>query len=158
MCGILAILGSNQSATDLRRRALELSSRLRHRGNLSKPKKSNIYSFPGPDWNGIVVQTYKTEGNRELVNVLAHERLAIVGVASGAQPIKNESNDIALTVNGEIYNHPKLRQLLKEPHTFRTGSDCECIVHLYEEIGDDLVNLLDGKFSFVISEVSANKR
>jgi len=143
MCGILAILGATQNQKDVRKHALALSARLRHRG---------------PDWNGICVQTY-SNNDREMVNVLAHERLAIVGVSSGAQPLYSESGAIALTVNGEIYNHQKLRQtVLKNEHTFKTGSDCEVIVHMYEEIGDDFVNMLDGKFSFVVSEVSKDRR
>ncbi|KAL6958622.1 Asparagine synthetase [glutamine-hydrolyzing] 3, partial [Sarracenia purpurea var. burkii] len=52
-------------------------------------------------------------------------------------------------VNGEIYNHKQLRQELKS-HQFRTGSDCEVIAHLYEEYGEDFVDMLDGMFSFVL--------
>jgi len=140
MCGILAILGSTLPPSELRQRALELSARLRHRG---------------PDWNGICVQTYKQQ-DRQFVNVLAHERLAIVGLDSGAQPLYNDSKTSALTVNGEIYNHKVLRTKLKKEHTFRTHSDCEVIVHLYEDFGDEFVDLLDGKFSFVVSTVNEN--
>lgn len=156
MCGILAILNSTASSGELRKRALELSARIRHRG---------------PDWNGICVQTYQ-DGSREMVNVLAHERLAIVGVSSGAQPLYNETKTTALTVNGEIYNHVKLREeklkkvaaghsallISLQDHVFKTGSDCEVIVHLYEEHGDQFVDWLDGKFSFVVSEVSEKSR
>ncbi|PNX65279.1 asparagine synthetase, partial [Trifolium pratense] len=52
-------------------------------------------------------------------------------------------------VNGEIYNHKKLRQGLSS-HKFRTGSDCEVIAHLYEEHGEEFVDMLDGMFSFVL--------
>jgi len=144
MCGIFAILGSTQPAQDVRKKALRLSAKLRHRG---------------PDWNGICVQTFKSD-SRELVNVLAHERLAIVGLDSGAQPLYNEDGTIALAVNGEIYNHLKLRSQLKKERNFKTGSDCEVIAYLYEEdeMGDDFVNMLDGKFSFVVSQVKDGKR
>jgi len=69
MCGILAILGSKEPEGDLRKKALRLSKKLRHRG---------------PDWNGICVQQVKTNGT---LNALCHERLAIVDPESGAQPL-----------------------------------------------------------------------
>lgn len=62
-------------------------------------------------------------------NILAHERLAIVDVDGGAQPLLNETGKIALTVNGEIYNHLSLRAGLTN-HTFKTNSDCEPILYL----------------------------
>ncbi len=62
--------------------------------------------------------------------VLAHERLSIVGVDSGAQPLTNKNESIALAVNGEIYNHRVIRKTLKEPYHFKTHSDCEVIIPL----------------------------
>ncbi|GBG85225.1 hypothetical protein CBR_g39791 [Chara braunii] len=109
-----------------RRRILQLSRRLRHRG---------------PDWSGL----HQTGSN-----YLAHERLAIVDPASGDQPLYNEDKSIAVTVNGEIYNHEQLRKQFKEDHKFHTASDCEVIAHLYEEAGEDAVAKLDGMFSFVL--------
>jgi len=134
MCGILAILGSHEDADRLRKRALLLSSKLRHRG---------------PDWSGICVQQLDSNNG---INILAHERLAIVDPLTGAQPLYNENGFIALTVNGEIWNHKDLRNRLKNEHQFATGSDCEPIVHLYEEFGDQFVSMLDGFFAFVISD------
>jgi len=135
MCGILAILASKEAEGDLRKKALRLSKKLRHRG---------------PDWNGICVQQVKTNNT---LNALCHERLAIVDPESGAQPLFNESGTIAMTVNGEIYNHLALRKELSH-HTFATGSDCEPIVHMYEDCGDDFtfINKLDGIFSFVVAD------
>jgi len=128
MCGILAILNSKEEPSKLRRRALGLSSRLRHRG---------------PDWSGVFV----SEGA-----ILTHERLAIVGLENGSQPLLNEDQTIALTVNGEIYNHLELREKLiaSGKHTFSTHSDCEPILHLYEDHGDDFINQLSGDFAFVV--------
>jgi len=138
MCGIIAILGSTAETQDIRRHSLTLSKKLRHRG---------------PDWSGICVQQLpKKEGEKhQKVNILTHERLAIVDPAGGAQPILNEDEKIALTVNAEIYNFQSLKTELKKEHKFRSGSDCEVIVHLFEEIGDELVPKLDGMFAFVIS-------
>ncbi|GAM20643.1 hypothetical protein SAMD00019534_038180 [Acytostelium subglobosum LB1] len=128
MCGILAILGSSEPAQQLRRKALGLSARIRHRG---------------PDWNGV----FASEGA-----ILTHERLAIVDLDSGAQPLLNEDETVALTVNGEIYNHEELRSfyLSSGKHTFKTHSDCEPIVHAYEDEGDSFIDKLSGDFAFVL--------
>ncbi|KAG9302496.1 hypothetical protein G9A89_007200 [Geosiphon pyriformis] len=126
MCGIFAV--HNYHGGDLyayRRRALMLSKKLRHRG---------------PDWSGC-----KLVGN----TILCHERLAIVGVDSGAQPLTNEKESIFLAANGEIYNHKKLEEEVPDAH-FKTHSDCEVILHLYEKLGTEVVNHLDGYFSFVL--------
>jgi asparagine synthase (glutamine-hydrolysing) len=132
MCGITAVINSKQDANELRKRLVAYSARLRHRG---------------PDWSGISVQQGKQ------LNILVHERLAIVDVETGAQPLKNEAGNISLTVNGEIYNHEQLEATaLKEKHAFATKSDCEVIVHLYEEVGDDLVDKLEGDFAFVLAD------
>ncbi|CAD5167712.1 unnamed protein product [Musa acuminata subsp. malaccensis] len=125
MCGILAVLGCADTSLAKRSRIIELSRRLQHRG---------------PDWSGLhcFEDCY-----------LAHQRLAIVDPTSGDQPLYNEDKSIVVTVNGEIYNHEELRAKLKS-HQFRTGSDCEVIAHLYEEYGEDFVDMLDGMFSFVL--------
>ncbi|KAL4189732.1 hypothetical protein AMTRI_Chr08g166850 [Amborella trichopoda] len=132
MCGILAVLGCIDDGSQAKRvRVLELSRRLKHRG---------------PDWSGI----YQKAGF-----YLSHQRLAIIDPASGDQPLFNEDRSIVVTVNGEIYNHEQLQQLLTN-HQFRTGSDCEVIAHLYEEYGEDFVGLLDGMFSFVLLDTHDN--
>lgn len=78
----------------------------------------------GPDWSGN-----HTSNN----TILVHERLSIVGVDTGAQPILNEDESIALAVNGEIYNHKTLRKRLHSQYPFKTHSDCEVIIPLYQE-------------------------
>ncbi|KAG7034197.1 Asparagine synthetase [glutamine-hydrolyzing] 3 [Cucurbita argyrosperma subsp. argyrosperma] len=125
MCGILAVLSCVDSSQAKRSRIIELSRRLRHRG---------------PDWSGL--HCFEN-------CFLAHQRLAIVDPTSGDQPLYNEDKTIVVTVNGEIYNHKELREKLKG-HQFRTGSDCEVIAHLYEEYGEEFVDMLDGMFSFVL--------
>ncbi|XP_026437893.1 asparagine synthetase [glutamine-hydrolyzing] 2-like [Papaver somniferum] len=125
MCGILAVFGCVDNSQAKRSRIIELSRRLRHRG---------------PDWSGL---------HCHQDCYLAHQRLAIVDPASGDQPLYNEDKSIIVTVNGEIYNHEELRAKLKN-HKFRTGSDCEVIAHLYEEYGENFVDMLDGMFSFVL--------
>jgi len=79
------------------------------------------------------------------------QRLAIIDVAGGEQPIFNEDGTIALVMNGEIYNFPELRaELRKRGHRFSSGVDTEVIVHLYEDCGKDLVHHLRGMFAFAL--------
>uniref|UniRef100_A0A0E0PW53 Asparagine synthetase [glutamine-hydrolyzing] n=3 Tax=Oryza TaxID=4527 RepID=A0A0E0PW53_ORYRU len=125
MCGILAVLGVADVSLAKRSRIIELSRRLRHRG---------------PDWSGI--HCYQD-------CYLAHQRLAIVDPTSGDQPLYNEDKSVVVTVNGEIYNHEELKANLKS-HKFQTASDCEVIAHLYEEYGEEFVDMLDGMFAFVL--------
>ncbi|KAJ3339788.1 asparagine synthetase [Gonapodya sp. JEL0774] len=132
MCGIFAVFGV-ADPQGFRARALALSKRIRHRG---------------PDWNGI-----KVSGN----NVVCHERLAIVGVDSGAQPLTNEDDSVILTVNGEIYNHLKLRSKLQKQHNFKTHSDCEVILYLWEEFRETFINDLDGFFSFALYDARTDE-
>ncbi|KAK3206564.1 hypothetical protein Dsin_020610 [Dipteronia sinensis] len=131
MCGILAVLGCSNDSQAKRVRVLELSRRLKHRG---------------PDWSGLY-----QHGDF----YLAHQRLAIIDPASGDQPLYNEDKKIVVTVNGEIYNHEELRKRLVN-HKFRTGSDCDVIAHLYEEYGENFVDMLDGMFSFVLLDTRDN--
>ncbi|HWI66094.1 MAG TPA: asparagine synthetase B, partial [Symbiobacteriaceae bacterium] len=81
---------------------------------------------------------------------LGHDRLAIIDVTGGAQPLWNETGTLAAVVNGEIYNHRQLRRELEARHTFRTQSDSEVVLHLYEEEGPEFVRRLDGMFAIAI--------
>lgn len=133
MCGIIGIFDLKKSADEQRGKALELSKRLRHRG---------------PDWSGIHV----TENA-----ILAHERLAIVDPASGQQPLFNEDKTVSLAVNGEIYNHKALRKEFEETYHFKTESDCEVIIPLYEKYGADFIDKLNGIFAFVLFDEKTGK-
>ncbi|KAJ1657184.1 asparagine synthetase [Dispira simplex] len=133
MCGILAIYRYYGDMDTFRQKALDMSKRLRHRG---------------PDWSGCEVRGQ---------SILCHERLAIVGVDSGAQPITSHDDSILLTVNGEIYNHKDLERALKAPGPFQTHSDCEVILHLYKEQGVDAVKQLDGMFSFALLDTKTDR-
>ncbi|HEY5782453.1 MAG TPA: asparagine synthase B [Lysobacter sp.] len=130
MCSILGIFGlqPGDDVQALRRRALELSQRQRHRG---------------PDWSGV----HLDEGA-----ILVHERLAIVDPAGGSQPLRSADAELVLAVNGEIYNHRELKKQLAQPYEFQTGSDCEVINALYRE-RDDIagwLNALNGIFAFAL--------
>lgn len=121
MCGILAVY----SCRDVQE-ALTQSRKLSHRG----PDES--------DW-------YVSSAG----HVLVHERLSIVDLASGKQPIQG-TTEAHVIHNGEIYNHQALYQTLKTKVTPRTHSDSEIIVHLYEQEGVSFVDKLDGIFAFVV--------
>jgi asparagine synthase (glutamine-hydrolysing) len=125
VCGIGALLDPAGSASpDAGRR---MTAALRHRG---------------PDGQAVLTLGPTT---------LAHCRLAIVDVAGGDQPLRSEDGAVSLIANGEIYNHLDLRAgLEKRGHRFATHSDCEVIVHLYEEHGEDCVRHLNGIFGFAI--------
>lgn len=125
MCGIAGLLRDDPSAPVTRAEIGAMLQPLRHRG---------------PDGYGILL--------RPGIG-LGHRRLAIVDLGGGAQPMANEDSTVFVTFNGEIYNHRDLRELLlTRGHTFRTQSDTEVIVHLYEEFGAAGFARLDGMFAF----------
>lgn len=89
---------------------------------------------------------------------LAHRRLSIVDLGGGHQPMSNEDGTVWVSFNGEIYNHKELRRALEaKGHSFRTASDTEVLVHLYEEEGDGLVQKLKGMFAFAIYDLRKNR-
>jgi asparagine synthase (glutamine-hydrolysing) len=96
----------------------------------------------GPDGDGLHADDRAALGMR---------RLAVIDVAGGQQPVRSEDGTVIAVFNGELYNFPELRtHLLRRGHTLTTEGDSECLVHLYEEHGDDLVHLLRGMFAFAI--------
>ncbi|WP_392561138.1 asparagine synthase B [Orbus sturtevantii] len=132
MCSILGILDIKSNPEQLRAKALELSSLMRHRG---------------PDWSGIFASDKA---------ILVHERLSIVDVNTGAQPLYNKDKTLVLAVNGEIYNHQEIRNQYKNRYEFQTGSDCEVILALYQEKGTDCLDELQGMFAFILYDINNN--
>jgi len=126
MCSIFGVLELRQDLKSVRKMALRQSRLLRHRG---------------PDWSGI----YAADNA-----VLAHERLSIVDVNTGAQPILSENGRQALAVNGEIYNHQDIRDRFEGSYQFRTQSDCEVILPLYLEKGTEFLEELSGMYAFCL--------
>lgn len=129
MCGILGICGFNDKS-----KVKSASEMIKHRG-------PNMYG-------------YYSDKNIEL----AHRRLSIVDLSSnGKQPMYNEDESIVIIFNGEIYNYKKIKDKLKQKHEFKTNTDTEVIIHLYEELGEDCVKELDGDFAFAIWDSKKKK-
>ena len=132
MCSIFGVLDLKSDPVELRKKALELSRLMRHRG---------------PDWSGVYADDKA---------ILVHERLSIVDVNNGAQPLYNAAHTHVLAVNGEIYNHQALRAELSDRYEFQTESDCEVILALYQEKGIDFLDDLEGMFAFILYDSVKN--
>ena len=127
MCGIVGFLRTRPSATADHPLLQRMIDAVAHRG---------------PDGQGL----YLGEGAG-----LGHARLSIIGLAAGRQPMANADGTLHVTFNGEIFNYVELREdLIRRGRRFRTDSDTEVILHLYEEMGTDCVKAMNGDFAFAI--------
>jgi len=134
MCGIAGFAPLDPSAAPERRLLERMIGELRHRG---------------PDGYGF----HESAGIG-----LAHARLSIIDLATGDQPIRNESGSVQVVFNGEIFNYVELRQrLLAAGHRFYTQSDTEVIVHAYEEFGLDFVDELNGQFAIALWDATERR-
>ena len=133
MCGIVCAFDFKEDFKDLRPKILNMSKLVRHRG---------------PDWSGI----FSCENA-----IMAHERLAIVDPKSGNQPLYSKDKRYVLAANGEIYNHKYLRSQLKDNYDFQTDSDCEIILALYNEKGEDFLDDLNGIYAFALYDSYKNE-
>jgi asparagine synthase (glutamine-hydrolysing) len=110
-------------------------------------RMTDILQHRGPDDRGTYWRQF---ANGSGVG-LGHRRLSIIDVGGGRQPIGNEDGTVWIVFNGEIYNYVELRDdLILRGHRFRTNSDTETIVHLYEEFGVECLSRLRGMFAFAI--------
>ncbi|MGE4214195.1 MAG: asparagine synthase (glutamine-hydrolyzing) [Anaerotignaceae bacterium] len=102
--------------------------------------------------NKIVHRGPDSEGKHiDGMVAMGFRRLSIIDLGFGAQPMYNETDDVVITFNGEIYNYQQLREeLLEKGHIFKNNSDTECLIHAYEEYGKDMLKYLRGMFAFVI--------
>ncbi len=134
MCGICGILNLSLEPSE-------------HVGRIDAMSESIVHR--GPDSHGKFELPYLA---------LAIRRLSIIDLATGDQPLSNETGDVTLVFNGEIYNYRELReQLLQRGHKFRTHSDGETIAHLYEDHGPDFVRHLNGMFAIALWDDSAKR-
>ena len=134
MCGICGIFEPGTGSIVQRSTLKAMADTIRHRG----PDDEGFYAC-GPVG-------------------LAHRRLSIIDVAGGHQPISNEDGTVWIVFNGEIYNFDELnRRFLSSGHTFKTRSDTETIVHLYEELGENCFAELRGMFSIALWDARKQK-
>lgn len=132
MCGICGFV--NLNGMDQPELLPQMISAIRHRG---------------PDETGF---------HRSPEAGLAHTRLSIIDVAGGQQPMCNRDRSLWITFNGEIFNYVELREaLIRRGHRFRTRSDTEVILHLYQEEGEQCVRHLNGQWAFAIWDVTQRK-
>src|SRR5688572_8433868 len=127
MCGIAGLVSRKPLTPEEIARVRTVNERLAHRG---------------PDGAGEYLDDHVA---------LAMRRLSIIDLSGGWQPLYNEDRSLALIANGEIYNFVELRRKLEsQGHSFRSGSDCETILHLYEEHGEEFVHHLRGMFALAL--------
>lgn len=133
MCGIVCAFRLKEPADKLRLQVLDMAKTIRHRG---------------PDWSGIFSNDKA---------ILAHERLAIVDPTSGRQPLLSEDGNLVLATNGEIYNHLELRKQFEGKYNFRTKSDCEVILPLFEQKGAGFLDEMNGIFGFALYDIKNDR-
>ncbi|HMO28126.1 asparagine synthase (glutamine-hydrolyzing) [Enterovirga sp.] len=124
MCGFVGYVGAVRDGRALLER---MTTAVAHRG----PDERGVFTAPGAG--------------------LGHARLSIVGLGDGQQPMSDAEGDLTIAFNGEIFNYVELREQLRaRGRRFRTASDTEVILHLYDEMGEDCLSLLNGDFAFAI--------
>ena len=131
MCGIAGIVSLDGASAPPQIDALE--------------RMAGALSHRGPDEFGLY---------RDQRAGLAHARLSIIDLSTGQQPLSNETGSLWIVFNGEIFNYVELRRDLEAAgHRFKTRSDTEVIVHLYEEYGVDFVEHLNGQFAIAVWDI-----
>lgn len=136
MCGIVGFINSDDSFPESESEAIvnRMMSRIIHRG---------------PDGNGMFLGEKMTMGS---------VRLSIIDLKGGNQPLSNEDNSLWIVYNGEIFNYIELcEELKRKGHRFKTNTDTEVIIHLYEEYGVACLQYLNGQFSFAIWDMRTNE-
>jgi asparagine synthase (glutamine-hydrolysing) len=133
MCGFVGMFDLQVDSQGLRNQVLRMSKKIRHRG---------------PDWSGIYC------GEKA---ILAHERLSIVDVESGSQPLYSKDRKLVLAVNGELYNHQDIREKYEGKYEFLTKSDCEVILPLYREKGINFLEDISGIFAFALYDIEKDE-
>ena len=127
MCGITGFYQFNDSTDNKINTLRSMLTRIKHRG---------------PDESGIYLSDDIGMGSA---------RLSIIDLSTGTMPLSNEDESLWIVFNGEIFNYIELKEeLLAKNHKFKTNSDTEVIVHLYEEYGPEFLNKLNGQFAIAI--------
>ncbi len=116
-------------------------------------------AYRGPDDRGIYTNTGALGNGKQVQVALGHQRLSVIDLSnSGHQPMSNEDGTVWVTFNGEIYNFKEIRaELQKKGHIFRSDTDTEVVIHLYEEEGVNGVERLNGMFAFALWDEKLNR-
>ncbi len=131
MCGIIGIHGSRNPVS------LQVLQ-----------QAADVLTHRGPDGAGFYVSPDRR-------HALAHRRLSIIDLSTGAQPLYSEDRKIIAVVNGEFYGHDAIRRDLQtRGHVFATRSDSEILIHLYEEYGTNCLQYLRGEFAFILQDTT----
>ena len=133
MCGISGILTNNKKDTEVVSKVQLMSKKIKHRG----PDSTNFNSF-----NNFHI---------------SFNRLSIVGIKNGEQPFINKNKTINVWVNGEIYNYQDIKKNYLKNYKFKTESDCEVVLALYEKFGVEFVKYIRGMFLVVILDTNENE-
>ncbi len=134
MCGICGIVNYKKDADTTKQLLFKMRDIMQHRG---------------PDGSGFYM-------DRQVA--LGHRRLSIIDLSGGSQPMTNEDSSVWIIYNGEIYNFQELRDdLISKGHQFKTRSDTEVLLHLYEEYQEGLVKHLNGMFAFAVWDKKSRK-
>jgi asparagine synthase (glutamine-hydrolysing) len=134
MCGIAGLIDPSAAAADARAHLQRMLDLIAHRG----PDGAGLHAVPGL--------------------ALGMRRLSIIDLEGGWQPVWNEDETIGIVFNGEIYNYLELRRdLIASGHIFRTQSDTEVLVHLYEQLGEAMFGRLRGMFAFALLDTRSNQ-
>ena len=145
MCGITGMVWTGETPAPDPRVLRRMTDALVHRG----PDDAGYYfsGLAAREWNGVA----PVELSGEAGAAFGFRRLSIIDLSTGHQPLANEDRTIWIVFNGEIYNYRELQAgLTSRGHRFRTHSDTETIIHLYEELGPACVDRLRGMFAFAI--------
>lgn len=151
MCGICGIITKDGINAET---LIRMRDTLSHRGPDDKGVfLTNARGNNNPGWLLIKNSEDLRDSDQGIRNYdigLAHRRLSIIDLSGvGAQPMFNEDKTLCIVYNGEIYNYPELKEML-HGHDFKTRSDTEVIIHLFEEYGEDAFNMLNGMFALAI--------
>ena len=138
MCGINGLISKNY----LEEKDIDMTLRLMNTEIIHR----------GPDQDG-----YFTETNQNFSVGMAMQRLSIIDLSTGKQPIFSADGQKVIVFNGEIYNYKKIKQEYLGDYNFKTQSDTEVILALYEKYGVDSFSILDGMFAFSIYDKTKNK-
>ncbi len=142
MCGFCGIIDTE--GKEIKRKSID--------------RMNSLLSHRGPDDEGIYIENKPHRSSTPVISIgLGHKRLSIIDLSkAGRQPMSNEDKSLWMVFNGEVYNYIKLKKEMENyGHHFKSQTDCEVVIHLYEQEGIESVNQLNGMFAFALWDSKA---